>query len=203
MNVCVICRRALRTDEAGHACRICQERGTGWLRALPGLYAAAEDHLAPARSGAGGGRVSGSKHAPLPVRLNVLDAVGPGGVVWVIAQWEDVVRDQLEFGSAPSRGGYLETLTGSCRLLADQAPWLYGSFNAVDELHGELRSWHARLSAVSDGADRERRITLACPCGAALTGVTLSTPGRRCDACGAQYGWTELRGLPLADRSAA
>lgn len=201
-TACVCCHRPLRTGET-LGCRICREDGTRRLRALPGLYAASAAHLAPGRAGLGGGRVTGSKHAPMPVRADVLDVRGPGGVVAVLAQWEDVVRAELGFDPAPDGGSYEWVLAGAVGLLVDNAPWVYGQFAAVEELHAEVQAWHGRLTRLVHGDDRERRLTLECRCGAPLGGVTLSTPGRRCAACGAQYGWTELRGLLLAERSAA
>ena len=202
ITACACCHRPLRDGET-LGCRICQREGTARLRALPGLYAASAAHLAPGGRGSGGGRVSGSKAAPMPARCDVLDMRGPGGVVAVLAQWEDLVRVALRFDPAPAGGSYERVLAGACGLLVDNAPWLYGQFEAVEELHGEVRDWHGRLSRLVHGDDRERRLTLECRCGAALGGVTLSTPGRRCGQCGAQYGWAELRGLSLAERSAA
>lgn len=202
ITACVCCHRTLRDGET-LGCRICQREGVQRLRALPGLYAASAAHLAPGRSASGTGRVSGSKSAPLPVRADVLDARGPGGVVWVVTQWEEIVRSELGFGEVPFRGDYQASITGSTQFLVSNVVWLYAQFRAVEELHGELRAWHGRLTALISGADRERQLTLMCGCGEALPGVTLSTPGRRCASCGQQYGWAELRQLHLAARSAA
>lgn len=202
ITACVCCHRPLRDGEL-LGCRICQQEGVARLRALPGLYAATGAYLAPGGRGVGGGRVSGSRHAPMPARGDVLDMRGPGGVVAVLAQWEDVVREQLGYQPAPAGGSYERVLAGACGLLVDNAPWLYGAFPALEEAHGEVRAWHGRLHRLVHGEDRERRLTLECRCGAPLGGVTLSTPGRRCGACGQQYGWSELRGLMLAERNAA
>lgn len=202
ITACVCCHRPLRTGEQ-LGCRICREEGVARLRALPGLYAASADHLAPGGRGLGSGRVSGSRHAPMPVRADVLDMRGPGGLVAVLAQWEDVVREALGWDPAPTGGGYEEVLGAAVQLLVVNSAWVYGQFAAAEELHLEVRDWHGRLECLVHGDDRERRLTLQCPCGAPLGGVTLSTPGRRCGACGAQYGWTELRGLMLAERGAA
>lgn len=201
-TACPCCHRVLRDGET-LACRICREQGTGWLRALPGLYAASASYLAPGRSASGTGRVSGSKSAPLPARCDVLDARGPGGVVWVVTQWEEVVRSELGFGEVPFRGDYERSLVGSVEFLVANAAWLYGHFGAVQELHDEIRACYLRLDGLVNSTNRERSVNVSCECGNVLRGVTLSTPGRRCRSCGKSHTWSELLKLELADRAAA
>ncbi|MBQ1164756.1 hypothetical protein KBZ21_43025, partial [Streptomyces sp. A73] len=52
------------------------------------------------------------------------------------------------------------------------------------------------------GEPPARRVTVVCSLCDATMRITLDTPGRTC-ACGHQYGWAELRQLPLAERTAA
>lgn len=198
---CICCHRPRRPDETGHACRLCQHAGTRLLYALPGLYRATAPLLQPGRTGTTAGPVTGSKHAPLPVRLDVLDLRAVGGLTNVITGWESAVRDELGWDPAPFRGDYEQTLTAACRVLADNTPWIYTSFAVVDDLHHELRQWHQRLTRLITGEPPERRLHVACTtCGSPIP-ITLTTPGRRC-GCGQQYGWSELRHLPLAERVA-
>lgn len=199
---CLICLRALYADETGrHCCRLCQDHGVTMLRRMPALYAQLGDLLQPG-SGRGDGRVSGSKSAPLPCSAAILDLRSRGGIVTILASWEDAVRDELGYTAATFRGDYEQTITGVVGFLIGNAPWIYSSFPAVDELHAELRKEHGRAVALVDGERPARRVPVVCGCGHILR-VTLDTAGVRCPACSAQYGHTEALHLPLAERRAA
>ncbi|MBQ1166874.1 hypothetical protein KBZ21_53665, partial [Streptomyces sp. A73] len=69
------CSRTLWQDELTHqGCGVCLRRTDAALAELAGprgLYARLSTDMAPGTSG-GGGRVSGSKNAPIPVRLAAL-----------------------------------------------------------------------------------------------------------------------------------
>ncbi|MDG9701700.1 hypothetical protein [Streptomyces sp. DH37] len=200
---CVICARHLLEHETGrYACALCEQAGGRMIRDMPGLYRRTEALLLPSSRGVGAGPVSGSKGAPLPGG-EVLNLRAAGGLVNIFAGWEQAVRDELGWDPAPGRGTYEQTLAAVCGFLADNGPWMYASFPAVDDYHGELRQWHGRVTGMVTGERPERRVTLACTdCGGPLS-VTLSTPGKRCP-CGAQYGFAELRALrPIAERRAA
>ncbi|MFK8850454.1 hypothetical protein [Streptomyces sp. Ac-502] len=200
--VCAICMYGLRDGERDRlACRICQDRGTAMLRELPALYDQLGDLLEPG-SGRGGGRVSGTRGAPLPCSLHVLDLRAPGGLVTMLADWEAAVRDELGYEAAPFRGDLRQTLAGTVTFLASNSPWIYGGFAGVADLHREIRNQHGHAERLVTGEQAERRVTVRCACGQPMR-VTLTTPGRRCTACGAQYGHAEVLQLPLADRAAA
>lgn len=199
---CLICRCGLYTDEAGRfTCRLCQDRGISMLRAMPALYVQLGDLLQPG-AGRGEGRVSGSKSAPLPCSADILDLRTRGGLVTILASWEDAVRDELGYAAATFRGNYEQTLAGVVGFLIGNAPWIYSSFAAVDELHHELRRYHGQARRLVTGEKPAVRVPVACPCGKVLR-VTLDSPGERCTNCGEQYGHSELMDLPLAARSAA
>jgi hypothetical protein len=199
---CLICLRALYADELGrYACRPCQDRGTTMLRAMPALYVQLGELLQPG-AGRSEGRVSGSKAAPLPCSVDVLDLRSRGGLVTILASWEDAIRDELGYTAATFRGSYEQTLTGIVGFLTGNAPWIYSSFAAVDELHEEVRRLHGRARALAGGEPGARRFGVVCTCGTILK-ITLDTPGERCTGCGTQYGLDGLRHLPLAERRAA
>jgi hypothetical protein len=201
-TACLICSRALLHHEAGrYACLICQDRGITWLRAMPALYAELGDLLQPG-AGRGEGRVSGSKAAPLPCSADALNLRARGGLVTILASWEDAIRDELGYSPATFRGSYEQTLTGIAGFLVGNAPWIWGSFAAVDEMHDELRRLHGQAQAVTGGERPPRRVPVACPCGHTLR-VTLDTAGVRCPACETSYGHSEALRLPLAERRAA
>jgi len=202
LAVCLICHRDLRDYEAGrYTCLICQDRGIAMLRAMPGLYDQLGDLLQPG-SGQDGGRVSGSKTAPLPCSTEILDLRSRGGLVTILASWEDAVRDELGYNAATFRGDYRQTLAGVVAFLAGNAPWIYSSFAAVDEMHDEVRRYHGQARALVVGERPPHRFGVVCTCGTTLK-ITLETPGKKCDQCGTQYGLRELRHLPLAERRAA
>lgn len=199
---CVICGSLLYADELGRfACLLCQKRGMRLVRAMPGYYRQLGALLEPGGS-RGEGRVTGSKSAPLPCSETILNLRARGGLVTILATWEDAVRDELGFTTATFRGDMEQTLDGVVAFLANNAPWIYARFAAVDDYHQELQQMHGRASVLVTGEKPERPVVVQCPCGGRLR-ITLSTPGRRCQGCGEQYGWQELRGLPLAERSAA
>ncbi|MEU2789073.1 hypothetical protein [Streptomyces sp. NPDC007100] len=198
--VCTICNRDLRDDEWDRlACRICQDRGTAMLRELPGLYDQLGGLLEPG-SGRGDGRVSGTRGAPLPCSLHVLDLRARGGLVTVLADWEAAVRDELGYEPAEFRGDLRQTLAGVVGFLVANAPWIYSSFGAAADLHREIRALHGHAQRLVTGEQAERHVTVRCECGQPMR-VTLTTPGRRCTVCGTQYGHAEIFHLPLADRT--
>lgn len=203
---CVICSRDLLDHELQPqrrmACRLCETRGVEALRTLPGLYRQTAHLLQPGTSKQGG-RVSGSKSAPMPCSEAVLSFRAAGGMVTVLAEWERAFRYELRYAEPPFRGDYQQTLDGVVHFLTNAAPWAYASFAAVDEYHRELQQIAGQARAIVTGETPARRFKLRCPCGQLLTGITLDTPGRLCNGCGQQYGWQELRELPLAERNAA
>ncbi|MFD7185521.1 hypothetical protein ACFV90_36865 [Streptomyces sp. NPDC059904] len=199
---CIICSRGFYADELGrYSCRLCQERGVTMLRAMPALYAQLGDHLQPGAN-RGEGRVSGSKSAPMPCSADVLDLRARGGLVTILASWEDAVRDELGYTAATFRGTFEQTLAGVVGFLIGNAPWIYCSFAAVDELHDELRRYHGQARRLIDGERPPRRMHVTCPCGQRL-GFTLDTRGLRCPNCQQQHGHSDLLDLPLAERSTA
>lgn len=200
-TTCVICQRGLREPELGRfACCLCQRRGTERLRDLPTLYAQTAHLLLPGVRGRAG-RVTSSKSAPLPCSEAVLNLRARGGLVTILESWESAFRDDLGFAPAPFRGNFEQSLAGAVGWLINAAPWAYSSFAAVDEYHREILQLHGQIKAQVSGEPPARRVTVTCTCGATMR-ITLDTPGRRC-TCGQQYGWAELRQLPLAERTAA
>lgn len=204
-NACTCCHRTLRLDEVEPsvrvACRLCETRGVEALRTLPALYRQTAHQLQPGTSKQGG-RVSGSKSAPMPCSEAVLNFRAAGGMVTVLAEWERAFRGELRYTEPPFRGDYQQTLDGVVQFLVNAAPWVYASFAAVDEYHREVQQIAGQARAIVTGEQPARRVTVTCHCGAPLR-ITLDTPGRRCGTCGQQYGWAELRQLPLAERTAA
>lgn len=177
----------------------CRDRLGDNLRRLPALYRALAAELAPGRGGDGGR--AGSRTAPLPVRLDVLDLRSRGGVEGVLAGW---VRDLCEregwevpeYGSIEAAvDSYTAILIGNLAVLCDEHP-------AIRELAHEIAAVVRQCEAIVTGEKPARRVAVACPCGNTLR-VTIDTPGARCPTCETQYGHAEVLALPLAQRAAA
>ncbi|MFP8944737.1 hypothetical protein ACLIYM_25340 [Streptomyces fenghuangensis] len=202
---CTCCHHPLFADELGRtACLRCQQRADDHLAALPGpdgLYARLTGALAPGR-GAGGPAVSGSRTAPIPARLEPLSLLARGGVVTILQTWQADWHDHLGWSHPCWSGGMQQQLDQVVAGLRANLPWAAASHPAFGEFYGEVRHLAAACRGQITGERPERRVAVACPCGAELH-ITLSTPGRRCGSCGTQYGFAELRSLPLAERRAA
>jgi len=202
---CTACGRNLYADElGGFGCRLCVERCDqllGELAGPGGLYSRLSGALMPG-AGSEDGRVTGSRTAPLPLRIEPLSLMARGGVVTILQTWLIDWHEVLGWGFPRWEGDLQRQLDQVVGRLRGNLPWAASSHPAFDEFAGEVRQITGACRAQVTGERPERRITLTCPCGAALR-VTLSTDGRRCTGCGAQYGWAELRDLPLAERTAA
>ncbi|MFI5769612.1 hypothetical protein ACIA74_13835 [Streptomyces sp. NPDC051658] len=202
---CLICHHGLHADEAGrYACRPCTDRIDGHLRALAGpdgLYARLGGRLAPG-SGGGGPAVSGSRSAPLPVRLEPLSLMARGGVVTVLQTWLVDWHDRLGWGHPRWNGDMQQQLDEVAQALRVNLPWAAASHPAIDECAREISQLARQCEQQVTGERKPRTVPVACPCGQTLK-VTLDTPGARCPGCGEQYGHSELMDLPLAERPIA
>lgn len=202
LPTCTCCRRDLRDYELGrYACTPCEDRIAVRLGAIPGLFERLGDHLA--RGSAGGGpAVSGSKTAPAPCRIDVLNlrtAAGP-----VLAPLETWARDWEEAGYAEigERGSSVARVTHACRTLRFNLSQAVAKHPALEEFAGEVSSIWRTLSRIVEGEAPPRKIAVTCPCKQTLR-ITLDTRGETCPRCGAEYGHSEVLRLPLADRRAA
>ncbi|MET7924764.1 hypothetical protein ABZT43_12360 [Streptomyces sp. NPDC005349] len=199
---CTICHRGLFADELGHhACRPCTRRIDEHLAAIPGLYARLSGALAPG-SGSGGPAVSGSRTAPLPLRLEPLSLAARGGVVTVLQTWLIDWFELLGFRHPRWEGGLQDQCDDVVDRLRINLPWAAASHPAVDEFAREISQLRRQCETQVTGERPPRRVRVACPCGQPLA-FTLDTLGLRCPNCQTQYGHSELLSLPLAERAAA
>ncbi|WP_440571630.1 hypothetical protein [Streptomyces sp. KR2] len=195
---CVVCHSALWHDELGRmACHRCTDRISADLAALPGLYVQLGGALMPG-SGAGGPAVSGSRTAPLPLRLAPLSLSAKGGVVTVLQQWVEDWHTCLEYEAPTWKGDLAAQCHQAVARLQLLLPWAVESHPAVDDFAEEVRQARAECEQAITRERPVRTVAVACPCGAVLR-ITLDTLGRRC-TCGAQHGREALLDLPLAER---
>ena len=203
---CTGCGRQLWQTELGRvACRLCEERVDLDLRALrgpDGLYVQLASALRPGAGGDTGARVSGSRTAPLPLRLEPLSLSARGGVVTVLQTWLIDWHEQLGYTYPRWEGGLPEQLDQATHRLRMLLPWAAERHPAFGEFTTEVAHLTRACRRQVTGEKPERRISVACPCGAILR-VTISTPGARCTTCGEQYARADVLGLPLAERRMA
>lgn len=201
---CLICHTGLYDDELGRqACRPCIRRTDENLLALAGqrgLYARLGQQLAPG-SGSGGPVVSGSRSAPIPVRLEPLSLLAKGGVVTILQTWVD---DWADHGRAQrTHGGTLQQqLDAAVQTLRFNLDWASARHPAFVEFAAEIWQIRRQCEGQITGERAPRRIGVACPCGQTLR-ITLDTADVDCPACSTRYGHTEALSLPLAQRAAA
>jgi hypothetical protein len=133
---CTICQRPTDDrDPVRH--QRCAERLAADLRAIPGHYALMGAVLAPGTAG-GGAHVSGTRTAPLPVRLEPLSLRASGGLVTVMATWEVDWRETRGL-TAAVRGTGERDLAAIVLWLRAHLPWAIESHPAVDEFATEVR----------------------------------------------------------------
>ncbi|QLJ01504.1 hypothetical protein HZZ00_11030 [Streptomyces sp. NEAU-sy36] len=200
---CIVCARELYDTEV-QTCRLCAERVASDLRALAGpdgLYARLADSLAPG-SGSGGPAVSGSRTAPLPVRLGPLSLAARGGIVTVLQTWLIDWHDLLAYTHPRWDGDLQQQLDQVVGRLLNLLPWAAENHGAFDEFVGEVAGLVHQSRAATGEEKPPRRIGVQCACGTTLK-VTLDTAGIRCPGCSTQYGHSEALRLPLSERRAA
>lgn len=204
-SVCGSCSHQLRQNELGRTtCRLCQDRADTALRQLPGpdgLYAKLATALTPG-SNSGIGHVSGSRTAPLPLRLEPLSLQARGGVVTILQDWLIDWHELLDWPYPRWNGDLQQQLDDVVHRLRVNLEWAAAHHPAFDAFLAEVTSHVRQCERQITGERKERPIAVACPCGTTLR-ITISTPGARCRGCGIQYARTEVLDLPLAARTAA
>lgn len=214
---CIICRHDLFADEWDrYCCRPCQDRidadltalagpvtwqGSGRERRLvSGLFAALPTELEPSSSNRGP-RVSGSRSAPIPARMEPLSQSSHGGLVNDLEEW---VADWEHRGYATRcravRPQYrMDQAVATLRFNLDTAVRRHEAINAFA---GDIREIRGTCEALIIGARPPRPLSAVCHCGTRIA-FTLNTEFRHCKGCGTDYGHTALIDLALANQDAA
>lgn len=105
MNECALCGR---DSDLPRTCRPCRNRVRGLLLGLPELVVQCWMARNPVQRGTSSERVSASKEAPIPLRMDVLNLLGPSAdavltgedqsgpvpVIGVLSAWADLVAEQ-------------------------------------------------------------------------------------------------------------
>jgi hypothetical protein len=136
MTTCTLCQRPIDDREPIRHDR-CATRLRADLVAIPGLYALMGAVLAPGT--AAGTRVSGTRTAPLPVRLEPLSLRARGGLVTTLALWETHVRAERSLSAGTERGISARDLAAIVLFLRAQLPWMTEQYTQVHKFADDLR----------------------------------------------------------------
>ncbi|WP_328941561.1 hypothetical protein OG259_07760 [Streptomyces sp. NBC_00250] len=200
-NHCTGCPRELRDHEAGrYLCRPCEDRVAAALNDIPVRYQKLGSLLH--RGASTGPAVSGSKSAPVPLRLDVLEMqLEKGPILGTLQAW---VRDWEFYGHAElhETGSLQERVAGACGTLRYNLRWAVEQHPAVDEAAYEIGLAHRALVGITSGEKPARHVTVTCPCQQPLR-ITLGVQALTCPGCRTEYGHGEILRLPLAERRAA
>ncbi|MGW2539450.1 hypothetical protein ACWC5I_00880 [Kitasatospora sp. NPDC001574] len=200
MEIIVNCLSCEREINSGYLCGGCTSRANKQLAELPHLYEAVGAYLRP--SSQASDRVGSGGHgpdAPLPVREDALDLVGPGGLVTVLETWRQALYEDAGLLWPEPWGDYRGRLRRAVYGLQAQLDFVRRDWPQAGDFSGEVRDLHA--AALSIVAPQERPLR-AGNCSAVVKGVTcgavlLARSGEpvRCRWCGAGYpaeSWLDL-----------
>ena len=200
--ICLVCRRDLFESELErYCCRICEghiDRDLAALagpvtwhagRLVSGLFAALPLELEPGARGLGV-RVSGSKSAPIPARMEPLSQSSDGGLVNDLEEW---VKDWHYRGYATLcdavRPQYrMDQAVATLRFNLDTAVRRHDAIKAFAE---ELREIRGTCESLIVGAKPPRPLAAVCHCGTVIR-FNLNTDARYCKGCGTDYGHSAL-----------
>ncbi|MFJ9633795.1 hypothetical protein ACIRU8_39485 [Streptomyces sp. NPDC101175] len=200
------CNRRLWVAEADRwACRPCEDATAARIRELPALFARLDTTAAlmkGARRASSGS--PGTRTAPIPPRLDVLNVVGPGGAVARLSAIEDAWRQTLGWTVAPWRGSPAQAMPGLVAFLRDNLLWACSSYEPVGQDIDDLRRLHGECTALVNDERRPGRVQIgSCPVrvgdGVCWQPLTARADSHRvhCATCGGRWEtlaeWRELR----------
>ncbi|HEY5835001.1 hypothetical protein [Streptomyces sp.] len=180
------------------------------LQRLPRLYDALAAWLPPAGRRPELGHAP-AVEAPLPLRQEVLDLRGPGGIVGILEDWQAAIHDARGF-TAPTRSGDIPArITHAAATAARNLTWISLTWEQGPDLAAEIRRLEARALAIIEPP--ERTVPLGkCPTDlgdGTICGTTIRVPAGattvRCQGCGTAYPpttWLNLRTWMDHDRNA-
>ncbi|PVC73499.1 hypothetical protein [Streptomyces sp. CS081A] len=201
---CVICFADLWDDELGRLiCRPCEQRIDYNLRQIAGpsgLYARLCLRTTPGKN-SDGPVVSGTRGAPIPPNLHILNLVAGGGIVSDLETWVD---DWASHGlTQPTHGGRLQhRVDHAVRALRLGLPRAAERHPALKNFSDEIQAIIRRCQPIICDEKPLQVIRVACPCGRTIS-LTLATTGETCTGCHTTYDQRAVKELPLIARRAA
>ena len=206
-RTCTIDGRDLHMHETGrHACTPCTHRMAGWLTELPNQLVVLRASNTPERGS--GPRVSRSRTAPIPPRLDVLNLLGPSapaGTVNPDSPPEDQIGDEPLHETLyrwVARVRDARRLTGPTGLVPETlAAWLEPHLDWcagrpwVAAMYADLDQMMRKVWGVTSDRPRRHAITRPCPRPECDSFALVHVDGERyieCTLCGALYTQAEL-----------
>ncbi|MFE5159660.1 hypothetical protein ACFRNT_14290 [Streptomyces sp. NPDC056697] len=168
------CGRPLREEESHRAaCSLCEHRIRGWLTELPHQMPLLAASLERDGGGPAIGGTSGRAVAPVPLRLDVLNLLGPAAsstvhdphadqtgpvpILAILGDWADHLA--TDRGQAPPAHRTVESCTG---YLAAHLPYALAR-GWIAELHAELGELVNRIRGITRTEPRRRSLPAPCP----------------------------------------
>ena len=137
MTACTICRRATDPERDPIRHQRCADGLRTNLADIPGLYALMGAVLMPGAVG-GGAHVSGTRTAPLPVRLEPLSLRARGGIVTTLCLWETHMREERGYSAGTERGISARDLAAVVLFLQAQLGWVTEQYSQVQKFAWDL-----------------------------------------------------------------
>lgn len=194
---CTTCPRTLTPAEADrYSCQACVYRMRTWLAELPTELDTLTGLLEPAGGRTQGSIHGGRAHSPAPLRLDVLNLIGPGGYIdpdpggdqdgtpparAVLAAWAQYIATQYPTRRTDEKTGTvrvgpsddMQAVSRRGTTAAAWCSWLTGylGFAAgegwVRQLYAELQELMLRVRDITQSQIRTRIMRAPCPlCGA-------------------------------------
>lgn len=193
-------------------CWPCEEKTAARLAELPTLFRQLNT-TAMLMKGASrsGGATSGTRTAPIPPRLDVLNLTGPGGIATRLRDIEDAWRKTFGRRIAPWAGSPTQAVPIHAGFLAINLRRACESYESIGQDIEDLRRLHAQCTALISNEPRTGRVPVGIcparldtgPCGTPLTAST-GSHHVRCETCGTRWdGMGEWRNLRAAQETAA
>jgi hypothetical protein len=187
------------------ACRPCEGVTARRLRELNALFPRLNKTAALMRGARRTGpATSGSKEAPIPVRLEVLNLVANGGVATRLEAIEDAWQQARGRNPNAPAGVPLKAVPLHIEYLAINLQWACENYEEIGQDMEEIRHLHAECTAALSPDPKPGRVRIGLcpvvldsgPCGAQLT-ATVASPKVRCPGCRTEWpdmgAWRELR----------
>jgi hypothetical protein len=189
------------TETESQLCPGCTRGLRDRLDRMPQLHQALAAWLAPGSRRPELGHAPAIE-APLPVREQVLNLRGPGGIVGILEDWHAAIHDARGF-TTPTRAGDIPArIHRAAAAIQRNLTWISLTWEQGPDLAREIRQAENQAIAVIDPP--EHTVPLGpCPadmgdgqiCGATIR-VPAGTQEVRCRACGTDYppeAWLNLR----------
>lgn len=186
-------------------CWPCEERTAQRLAELPTLFQQLNT-TAMLMKGARGssGPTSGTRTAPIPPRLDVLNLIGPGGLATQLRDIEDAWRKAFGRRIAPWAGSPAQAVPVHAGFLAINLRRACETYQSIGQDINDLRRLHSQCKALIEHKPRTGQVKIGlCPallegrrCAQQLYANTRSFK-TACETCGTswegEHEWRELR----------